>query len=710
MTLRRYLVLASLLVGSCAPAVESPPPTPRKPVVEELHGERIADPYRWLEQQIDPAVRDWIDAQNAYAERVLGAAATQREAFRARLAALMDRPEVGTPRRAGARELFTLRRPGEPTASIVARSAPAGGDAAEAAAGPIDPAGRYEVIVDPLALRPDGTTSVDILDVSPAGKLLAYSVRDGGRDEVEVRFRDLGTGEDLPDRLAQALYGPVHFAPGGAGVLYVHRSRSDGPRLRYHRFGTPAAEDALLFGEGVPPTAFLSMRPIAHPPALLLEVQHGWRRSDLYWLPLRQDGVTPAAPARPLVVGLDALFDVEWREGRIWARTNHEAPNWRLVTFEPTRPEPGGWQEVLAEADDPLAAYVVVGERIYATYLVDSAHAMRVFALDGTPQGQLDLPPASTASVRAHGEGRALLTIESFLTPPTTWEIDLATGERRLYQEPTVSFDGSGMVVELIDALSADGTLVPVHVVRRGQAPLDGSGRLLLHGYGGFNVALTPRFDPLAAAWLQAGGSYALAHLRGGAERGERWHRAGMLGNKQHVFDDFIAAAETLIERGYTRPQRLAIRGVSNGGLLMAAVITQRPELFRAAAIAFPDLDMLRYFTFEQTNNKPALLEYGDASDPEQFAFLRAYSPYQAVRDGVRYPAVILSSGDLDTRVPPLQARKMTARLQAASRSGRPVILRYDARAGHAGGRPIGRRIEDAAAELAFLEWQLEGG
>jgi prolyl oligopeptidase len=281
----------------------------------------------------------------------------------------------------------------------------------------------------------------------------------------------------------------------------------------------------------------------------------------------------------------------------------------------------------------------------------------------------------------------------------------LKTGERKPWDERPWNVDPESVVVQQVRYPSKDGTEIPLYLFYRRGTETDGENPTLLFGYGGFNAAQTPRFDPMAAAWVEEGGLYAMANLRGGSEYGESWHRAGMLGNKQNVFDDFLAAAEFLIEYDYTRPERLAIRGVSNGGLLVASAFTQRPELFRAVVCGFPDLDMVRFYSFTETNNLPALLEYGDASKPEEFAFLRKYSPYQAVKDKTAYPAVMLTSGDKDTRVSPLQARKMTARLQAATSSGRPVILRYHPKAGHAAsyGMPVSRTIEDMAMELAFL-------
>jgi prolyl oligopeptidase len=327
--------------------------------------------------------------------------------------------------------------------------------------------------------------------------------------------------------------------------------------------------------------------------------------------------------------------------------------------------------------------------------------------MDGTVERGLPVPPHHTADIRGADDGYAFLTLTSYATPPTVYRLELETLQAEVVHEREVPFDTTGVTVKQVWYTSRDGTRAPMYVMYRTDTPPDGERPTLLTGYGGFNVSLKPRFDAMGAAWVERGGVFAVATLRGGGEFGEEWHRDGMLENKQNVFDDFIGAAEFLIDNDYTNSDHLAIRGGSNGGLLVASAMTQRPDLYRAVLCTFPDLDMVRFYTFGETNNKPALLEYGDASDPEQFAFLRQYSPYQAVREGVDYPAVMLTTGDLDTRVSPLQARKMAARLQSTTGSGLPVILHYDEKAGHAGGRPFSKRVSDTAMAMTFLLTQL---
>jgi prolyl oligopeptidase len=348
-----------------------------------------------------------------------------------------------------------------------------------------------------------------------------------------------------------------------------------------------------------------------------------------------------------------------------------------------------------------------VGDKIVAIYLHEVENRVRVFEMDGTPVGEVPVPEQSTVSVRGAGDGKATLTVVGYLTPATEYEVDLETLEVEMTEPPEGSPEG--FEVTKLWFTSTGGARAPMYVMHRAGIALDGSHPTILNGYGGFTSNIKPSFSTTRMAWLEMGGIYAVATLRGGTEFGEAWHQDGMLENKQHVFDDFIAAAETLIEEGYTTPDHLGSNGGSNGGLLVAAAMTQRPDLFRAVLCTYPDLDMVRFYAFQATNNMPALLEYGDSRIPEHFDVIRQYSPYQAVRDGVDYPAVMLATGDLDTRVPPLQARRMTARLQAATASGLPVILWYDARGGHAAGRgrPMTLRIEDTARELTFMAQQL---
>ena len=695
---RLYLVLvAAFLFGSCSPSYPPPPETTRVVVVDTIHGVAIPDPYRWLEDQESPETRAWIDAQNAYAEQIIDHSAF-RATLRARLAQLMDAPDIGSPTRRGDYEYFTLRRSGAELPVIYRRPAPPRDSLV-----PIDPDAEYETVLDPTGASPGNTTRYEMLTISRDGTRLIYAVRDGGQDEVEIRVRDVTTGTDLPDRLPNGLYSGVEFTPNQNGFYYVLRSRETGPRVYQHRFGTDPANDRVLFGQGIGPDQFLGMDEIENGRYRIYTVSRGWRSNEVFLEDVR------AGAVRPLVTGVDARFDVRFHDGKLYVRTNLEAPNNRIMVATLAAPDRDHWKELIPEADDVLQAYTFLDGKIYATYLHDVSPVIRIYSMDGEDAGALPVPPYSTVSLRGAGPGRAFLSVTSYTTPQETYLLDLASGTRTLWNRDDVPFDSAGMVVHQVWYTSKDGTRVPMFLIHRADTPVDGQRPTLLTGYGGFNAATTPRFNARIIVWLEHGGVYAVANLRGGSEFGERWHRDGMLENKQHVFDDFIAAAEWLTAHKYTNSRRLAIHGESNGGLLVGAALTQRPDLFRAVLCGFPDLDMVRFYTFTKTNNLPALYEYGNAAIAKQFAFLRAYSPYQHVTPDTPYPAVMLTTGDLDTRVPPRQARRMTARLQAATTSGLPVILRYRPKEGHAAGRgrPFSQMLDESAGELTFLLTQL---
>jgi prolyl oligopeptidase len=697
-----FVTSAVALLVACAPSdYPAPPDTRVGRVVDVIHGVEIADDYRWLEDQDAPETRTWIAAQNAYAETVIGESPL-RDRIRQRLTELIDVADVGSTRRAGDHEYFTMRRVGEPAPIIYRRPAADDQDADEPT---VD--GTYEVVLDPGERDRSHRTIFSMVDFSPEGDLMMYSVRDGGADEISVRIMDLETFHDLPDSLPNALYSGLGFTQDGTGFHYTYRSRLTGPRIRRHALGTDPSQDEEVWGEGYGPTTFVNMRMADDGRYRIFTAQHGWARHDVYL----QDTRTGRG-IEPLVVGERAHFDVEFHEGTLYLRTDLDAPLYRVLAVDPSRPGREHWTEVLAETDDVLQDIQFIDGQVYATYLDDVSDRIAVLDSDWNVTGEVSVPPHMSAGVSGGEEETIRLSLRGHLQSTISYSVDPQSGERAVVEEPDTPFDPAGYTVEQVWYTSRDGTRAPMYVMHREGIALDGTNPTLLNGYGGFNVAIKPGFSTRAAVWMEEGGVYAIATLRGGSEYGETWHRDGMLENKQNVFDDFIGAAEFLIDAGYTSPERLAITGGSNGGLLVASAMTQRPELFRAVLCTYPDLDMVRFHAFTETNNMPALLEYGDASKPEEFTFLRAYSPYQAVRDGERYPAVMLTTGDLDTRVPPLQARKMTARLQASSGSGLPVVLHYDEKGGHAAGRgrPVDLRIEDATRELAFLMQQLGMG
>ena len=524
-----------------------------------------------------------------------------------------------------------------------------------------------------------------------------YSVRDGGPDETTVKIRDLRSGKDLADSLPRALYGALSFAPDGRGFYYVHRSRYEGPRFRYHGIGQSPGRDSLIFGEFLPPTHFLAVSTALKGRYRIYTISAGWARNDI----VLED--TQTGTRTTLTEGTDAHFAPQVVDDELWLRTDLDAPRGKLVAVDLANPRRSAWRTVLDEGEDVLDAFTLIEGKLYVTYLRNACHRIAVFTRDGAPAGEVAVPANATVSIRGGEKGKALLNIGSFTQPGITYSLDLATGARTVDEASKVPFDTAAFEVTQHWYRSKDGTRAPLWVVQKRGHVRSRNTPALLHGYGGFAVNLGPRFDARAALWVERGGIYVQATLRGGNEFGETWHKGGMLANKQNVFDDFTSAGQFLVDSGFTSPEKLAIRGVSNGGLLMGAALTQRPDLFAAAFVGVPDLDLVRFPWFVTQNNAPALLEYGDARNPGEFEALRRVSPYQNVRNGVKYPAIMVQTGINDTRVPPWQARRFTARLQEATTSGKPVILLHDLRSGHAGGRSMSGNVELATREMEFL-------
>ena len=667
----------------------APPPTTVREVVDTLHGVEIRDPYRWLEDQDAPATRGWIDAQNAYTDAVLHAL-PGRGRLRELAAAVLERGSTGVPIERGGRYFYHRRRAGEELSVIRVREGLDGDD---------------RVLVDPHPLSPDHTTSVALRDVSEDGALVAYAVRAGGVDEVSIRVRDVETGADLPDVLPPARYHRVHFAAGARG-LYYDRYGDVSPRVMYHAFGTPVADDPVVF-EGPYDRGHIPDTVVSDDGAwMAVQIFEGsYGPIAVHVKDLRRDG--------PFVTAIDdpaSESAVAFAGHRLVFVTSRGAPTRRVMLADPDRPTVDSWRESIPERDDVvLRTARGRGGRLVVSYLQDGQPRAAVHDLEGAHVRDIAFDAAGSVAV---GGGRwsspeAFVTFQTFHVPRTVYRYDLESGDYAVWARPDLPVARRDYEVARRWYRSKDGTRVPLWVAHRSDVALDGRNPTLLTGYGGFGYLRPARFSSLATAWLAAGGVYALANLRGGGEFGQAWHEAGRLANKQNVFDDFIAAAEHLIDAGFTSPRHLAIRGVSNGGLLVAAVSNQRPDLFGAVVSRNPLLDMLRYHRF--LAGPFWVPEYGSSDDPEQFAFLRAYSPYHNVTPGGDYPATLYVSGDGDTRVAPLHARKMTALLQARSGSGRPVLLRYHAAAGHSGGQPVSRRIDELVDTLGFLLWQVGG-
>jgi len=689
--LRAMVAAASTLavvVFACSVAVCGAPSTRADSVVDVLHGVSISDPYRWLEDQQSPETRAWIDAQNAYTQSVIGAL-PGREKIEGELSALMRVDRVETLTERAGRYFFEMRPADKELYLICMRDGPAGPD---------------QVLIDPHPLSSDHTTSVDLVTVSEDGKILAYGVRNGGEDETTVRLFDVDARADLPDVLPRAAYNEVAITPDNVG-LYYSKHAEDGPHVLYHVLGTDPSGDTEIFGAGYGPEMDISIGLSEGGRWLVYTVYYGSAsKSDIYCSDLTQPG--PLRPT-PIATGIDADMEGDVGGDILFLKTDWNAPNGRVIAVDLNDPRQEAWREVLPEAKDVLSDVSLVGGRILATYVHNVVPTIKVFDPSGREIAAIE-PPAmgSAGGISGHwGSREAFYSFSSFHFPLTIYRYDVASGSQDVWWRAKVPIQSDSFVVKQVWYSSKDGTRVPMFLAHRKDIALDGSAPTLLESYGGFRTIQTPRFSASVAMWINHGGVYAMPNIRGGSEFGEAWHRDGMLDKKQNTFDDFIAAAEWLVANRYTNPSKLAISGGSNGGLLVGAAMTQRPDLFQAVVCWHPLLDMVRYHRFLVASFW--VPEYGSADDSEQFKYIYAYSPYQHVANGVDYPAMLMVSGDADTRVDPLHARKMVARLQAATSSSRPILLLYDTKGGHMGGKPLAKVIEDQADETQFLFWQL---
>ena len=687
-TLPLLLALGAPGLPALAPD-KSPPHTKADAVSETLHGVEVTDPYRWLEDQKSPETRAWIEAQNRYAESILGGL-PGREALATRLGELLRVEVTGVPEVAHGRYFFTKRRAGQDLSVLCVRKGSKGRD---------------EVLVDPHPLSPDHTTSVGILDVSDDGRTIAYFVREGGEDELVVRLLDVDTKKELPDVLPKARYSGVAFSRDRKSLLYSRRLE-EGPRVFEHALGSDPASDRKIFGDGYGPEKIISVD-VAGGRYLVAVVFHGSaaKRTEVYFQDLASGG-----PMRPIVNDIEARFFPAIGGERMYLRTDWKAPRGRILAVDLKDPSREKWREVVPEGKGSLQGLTTAAGRLLVEVLENVVPRLRVFDDGGRLQREITFPaPGSVGSVEGRWEANeAFFQFASFVVPPTIYRYDAAKGERTVWSRQSSPIESQRFVVEQVRYSSKDGTEIPMFLVHAKGLKRDGKNPTLLTGYGGFSVPQTPAFSARAAAWVERGGVFALPNLRGGGEFGEQWHHAGMLEKKQNVFDDFLAAAQWLVAQKYTSPEHLAISGGSNGGLLVGAAMTQRPELFSAVVCSYPLLDMVRYHKFLVAGYW--VPEYGSAEDSRQFRYIREYSPYQNVREGAKYPSVLFITGDSDTRVDPLHARKMAALLQAASGSDpaeEPVVLRYDTKAGHSrAATPVTKQIAELVDELSFLMWQ----
>lgn len=687
------LMLAIFAVAVCTSAqdsnlaVKSPPKTRTDDVVEKIHGVEIADPYRWLEDQQAPETRHWIDEENAYTRSVLDALPS-RDKIGKRFAELLRVTTIGTPSFAGGRYFISKREADQNQAVFYVRQGLDGND---------------QVLLDPNKMSADNTISVSPLDISEDGAMLAYGIRQGGEDETTLQLMNVSDHQDMPDHLPRARYSGVSVKPDHSGLYYT-RFTAEGPRVYYHSMGSNPASDEEIFGKGFDRRTIIGSSLSSDGRYLLLVVAHGSAATkvEVYY-----QNLAKKTAIEPLVNDIEAAFSPTFAGDSLLLQTNWNAPNWRVLKVDLNDPSRNKWREIVPQGDVAITGLAALGGKVLVNYLHDVKSEVNVFDLNGKPAGEIKLPgPGTLGGLSGKWDRNEMFySFSSFIQPPTTYRYDLATGKQSVWSTSQVPFKGDRYEVKQVWYPSKDGAKIPMFVVHAKGLKLDGSNPAFVTGYGGFNLNRTSSFSASIAFWIENGGVFAQPNLRGGGEFGEKWHHAGMLEKKQNVFDDFVAAAEWLIANKYTSPSKLAISGGSNGGLLVGAAMTQRPDLYQAVVCSFPLLDMIRYHKFLVA---PFWIpEYGSSDDPGQFQYIYAYSPYHHVKKGTKYPAVLFVTGDSDTRVAPLHARKMAARMQASTGSDRPILLHYDTKAGHSGGTPVSKQIEDSTDTYSFLFWQL---
>jgi prolyl oligopeptidase len=605
------------------------------------------------------------------------------------LDALENVSETGTPRQRADSYFFMKRLAGEQQFSIYVRHGWAGRD---------------ERLVDPAKLSRDTNTSVVLYDIARDGSELAYGIKQGGADEMSIRVFNVKTAKTLEDEQPSARYSSVTFAPDGKSFYYA-RNNKQGTLLYQHVLGTRNSADTLIFGHefrGEPLTGNdlfgASITDDGH--YLIIQIARGVpaKREDIVF----RDLTKPNSPFDILVWGLDSRFSADYAKGAWYVKTDYKSPNGRILKADPGV-LPDVWATIVPEGHDVIDQWSIVGGKIYVNRLKDVKTETSVYALDGKPAGTVAYEGIGSASgVAGRTTDRyGYVSFSSYIVPPVIYRLDTTTGKREVFFQPKIPFDTGDYELKQVFYKSKDGTQVPMFIAGKKGLKMDGTERLLMTGYGGFDLSETPGWNPAWAWWIEQGGWFAVPNLRGGGEYGETWHEQGMFEKKQNVFDDWFAAAHYLIDQKYTSPQHFAISGRSNGGLLMGASFTQHPELFSAVWCGYPLLDMLRYQKFKVGSYW--VTEYGSAENEKQFPYLLKYSPYQNVKPRSDYPAVMFFTGDGDTRVDPLHARKMTPLLQAASTSGRPILLHYSLSGGHSAGVSVDQQVQDYADQLTFL-------
>jgi len=678
------------------------PPAGATDVVDDYNGVKVADPYRWLEALDSPETRDWVAAEARVTESYLSQI-PGRAALRQRLTELQNFEKFGIPFQRTGRYFYTYNR-GLQQQSVLCLAT--------------NLFGVPETILDPNRLSTNGTLAVVGYVASHDGKLLAYGVSRGGSDWTDWRVRDLATGEDLPDVLRWTKYYAPVFAPDGRGLYYSAfpapppgeelSARDLNDTVCYHALGTASATDRTLYAR--PDHADWQFEPHLTPDGRLLVLTAGEGEvgdkglENVYAIDLTASN----SPATTLAEGFDAEYIYAGSDrGQLYFQTTSAAPNGRVIAIDPRTPERTHWRTVVPERQESMdiayGSVTLVDHQLIVRTLHDAHSQVTVYGLDGSVQGEISLPGLGAASGFA-GEPEDQDTFYSYtdlVTPPTIFRLDLASRTSSLFRVPKLAFDLQSLQTSQVFYTSKDGTRIPMYLVSKRGLKQDGSNPALLNGYGGFGISVLPNFNAIRLVWLEQGGIFAIANIRGGGEYGDQWHRQAIRANKQKVFDDFIAGAEWLVNQHYTSPARLAIEGGSNGGLLVGACLTQRPDLFGAVLTHVGVLDMLRFNLFGQGAGWEG--DYGSPQNPDDFKALYAYSPYHHVHHGTQYPATLIFTGDHDTRVMPAHSFKFTAALQAAQASPAPILLRVEISGGHGGGPTTSQRIDESADAYSFL-------
>ena len=711
MQLRPASLLLAMLAGLSVNAIaQSCPPRGQEPIlsypvsktvdqVDDYHGVKIADPYRWLEDANSADTHAWVEAQNRLTQSYL-AQIPGRAAIKARLTKLWNYERFSVPFKEGGRYFYS-RNDGLQNQSVLYTMKSL--------------ADTPQLLLDPNTLAADGTVALAGIAVSPNGKSLAYSTAASGSDWNEIRVRDIASGKDTADLIKWVKFSSTAWLHDGSGFFY---SRYDEPqeatkladvnyfqKLYLHKLGTPQSADVLVYDRPDHKEWGFGGSVTDDGRYLIITASEGTaHKNRLYY----KDLGSKSGEVTALLEDFDAAYDFIDNDGPVfYFRTDRDAPRARIIAIDTRKPAPANWKSIVPEAAQTLDSASIVNHQLVLNYLSDAHSLVKVYDLKGKPLHDVDLPGIGSAAGFGgkRGDQETFYSYTSFTTPTTIYRYDLKRGQSSVYRQPKVDFDPNAYETRQEFFTSRDGTKVPMFIVAKKGLKLDGSNPTYLYGYGGFDISLTPSFSVANLEWLEMGGVYAMANLRGGGEYGEAWHEAGTKLHKQNVFDDFIGAAEHLIATGVTSPAKLAIGGGSNGGLLVGAALTQRPELFAAAVPQVGVMDMLRFHKF--TIGWAWTSDYGSSDNADEFQALVKYSPLHNLKKGTCYPATLITTADHDDRVVPAHSFKFAATEQADQAGTAPVLIRIDSKAGHGAGKPTDKIIEEVADRWGFLSREL---